>query len=169
MDVTSALLPTTSAHHPHHHFVFNVAQNETTLNRINHNCMRDAVLIAICNSVTRLAQDIQQIFCHHWNLGLCSIFCACVVFSILGYMAHSTGQLVDQVNIWHKPASIISFGKSKQSKQILMAVNQVVDGGEGLVFVVYPEVVSLMPEVCMKQRTISFKTPLQTYTILQSC
>ena len=81
-------------------------------------------------------------------------------------MAHSTGQLVDQVNIWHKLASIISFGKSKQ---ILMAVNQVVDGGEGLVFVVYPEVVSLMPEVCMKQRTISFKTPLQTYTILQSC
>lgn len=69
-------------------------------NKINHNCMRDAVLIAICNSVT-------------------SIFCACVVFSILGYMAHSTGQLVDQV----------------------------VDGGEGLVFVVYPEVVSLMPEI----------------------
>ena len=169
MDVTSALLPTTSAHHPHHDFVFIVAQNETTLNRINHNCMRDAVLIAICNSVTRLAQDIQQIFCNHWNFGFCSIFCACVVFSILGYMAHSTGQLVDQVNIWQKPASIISFGKSKQSKQILMAVNQVVDGGEGLVFVVYPEVVSLMPEVCMKQRTISFKTPLQTYTILQSC
>ena len=45
-----------------------------------------------------------------------------------------------------------------------MAVNQVVDGGEGLVFVVYPEVVSLMPEVCMKQRTISFKTPLQKNT-----
>ena len=38
-----------------------------------------------------------------------------------------------------------------------MAVNQVVDGGEGLVFVVYPEVVSLMPEVCMKQRTIFSK------------
>jgi len=69
-------------------------------NRFNHNCMRDAVLIAICNCVT-------------------SIFCACVVFSILGYMAHSTSRPVDQV----------------------------VQGGEGLVFVVYPEVVSLLPEV----------------------
>jgi len=69
-------------------------------NRFNHNCMRDAVLIAICNCAT-------------------SIFCSCVVFSILGYMAHSTSRPVDQV----------------------------VQGGEGLVFVVYPEVVSLLPEV----------------------
>lgn len=69
-------------------------------NRFNHNCMRDAVLIAICNCAT-------------------SIFCSCVVFSILGYMAHSTNRPVDQV----------------------------VQGGEGLVFVVYPEVVSLLPEV----------------------
>ena len=31
----------------------------------------------------------------------CSIFCSCVVFSILGYMAHSTNRPVDQVNIKH--------------------------------------------------------------------
>ena len=29
-----------------------------------------------------------------------SIFCACVVFSILGYMAHSTSRPVDQVATW---------------------------------------------------------------------
>ena len=42
-----------------------------------------------------------------------------MVFSILEYMAHSTSRAVDEV----------------------------VQGGEGLVFVVYPEVVSLLPKV----------------------
>ena len=67
-----------------------------TLSSYNHfhrNCQKDAVMIAIANSLT-------------------SLFSGCVVFAILGYMAHDSGK----------------------------SVMSVVKGGPGLAFLVYPEV-----------------------------
>ena len=67
-----------------------------TLSSYNHfhrNCQKDAVMIAIANSLT-------------------SLFSGCVVFAILGYMAHDSDK----------------------------SVMSVVKGGPGLAFLVYPEV-----------------------------
>lgn len=72
-----------------------------TLSSYNHferNCHRDAIVIAVANCLT-------------------SLFSGCVVFAILGYMSHITGQ----------------------------PVLEVVKGGPGLAFLAYPEVVSQLP------------------------
>ena len=66
--------------------------------RFTRNCHRDAVLVAIANSVT-------------------SLFSGLVVFSVLGFMAHISEK----------------------------EVKDVVSGGPGLAFIVYPEVVSRIP------------------------
>jgi len=63
-------------------------------NKFHHNCHRDAVFVSFINSFT-------------------SIFSACVIFSILGYMAHQKG----------------------------VEVGDVVQSGPALAFLVYPEVV----------------------------
>ncbi|KAK7097592.1 sodium-dependent proline transporter-like [Littorina saxatilis] len=67
-------------------------------NPFKHNCYRDAIIVAIINCAT-------------------SIFAGFVIFSMLGYMAHSTNQ----------------------------AVENVTEDGPGLVFVVYPEGIARMP------------------------
>jgi len=63
-------------------------------NKFNHNCHKDAIIVCCINTFT-------------------SFFSAVVIFSILGYMAHSKGVKVDDV----------------------------VQSGPGLAFLVYPEVV----------------------------
>ncbi|XP_072014775.1 sodium- and chloride-dependent glycine transporter 1-like [Amphiura filiformis] len=66
-------------------------------NKFHHNCYRDALAIAVANSLT-------------------SIFAGLVIFSIIGFMAHSTGKEVDNV----------------------------VSQGFGLAFMAYPEAVARM-------------------------
>ena len=63
-------------------------------NKFNHNCHRDTVMVCFINSFT-------------------SVFSACVIFSILGYMAKQKG----------------------------VEVGEVVESGPALAFLVYPEVV----------------------------
>ena len=63
-------------------------------NKFNHNCHKDAIMVCCINTFT-------------------SFFSAVVIFSILGYMAHSKG----------------------------VEVKDVVESGPGLAFLVYPEVV----------------------------
>jgi len=71
----------------------------SSYNRFERNCHKDAVLIALSNSVT-------------------SVFSGLVVFSILGFMAHTNGLTVE---------------------------GMVEASGPGLAFIVYPEVVTLLP------------------------
>ncbi len=70
----------------------------SSYNRFTHNTHRDAVVIALAN-------------------GLTSVFAGLVVFSIIGFMAHDQGVLVENV----------------------------VASGPGLAFVTYPEAVARMP------------------------
>ncbi|KAL8582804.1 hypothetical protein ACOMHN_066820 [Nucella lapillus] len=69
-----------------------------SFNPFKHNCYRDAILVSLINCAT-------------------SVFAGFVIFSMLGYMAHSTNQ----------------------------AVENVTEDGPGLVFVVYPEGIARMP------------------------
>ena len=70
----------------------------SSYNEFHRDCHRDAVTIAIAN-------------------GLTSIFSGCVVFAILGYMAHDSG----------------------------VSVFEVVESDVGLAFVAYPEIVTKLP------------------------
>ncbi|XP_071477252.1 sodium- and chloride-dependent neutral and basic amino acid transporter B(0+)-like [Diadema antillarum] len=70
----------------------------SSYNKFHNNCYFDAVLVATLNCLT-------------------SIFAGFVIFSIVGFMAHTLDQ----------------------------PVNEVVDGGFGLAFIAYPEAVALMP------------------------
>merc|ERR1712024_400278 len=69
----------------------------SSYNGFRTNCHRDALLIGCCNSFT-------------------SIYAGCVVFGVVGFIAH----------------------------QKQMPVDSVVDAGPGLAFIVYPEAVSAM-------------------------
>lgn len=68
----------------------------SSYNHFNRDCQRDAISIALANGITSLTSG-------------------CVVFAILGYMAHESGR----------------------------SVLDVVKGGPGLAFLVYPEVRSI--------------------------
>lgn len=72
-------------------------------NKFNHNCLRDAIVVPVINCMT-------------------SVFAGCVIFSILGFMAHVT---------------------CRQS------IEAVVADGPGLIFVVYPAAVAILPAAPM--------------------
>ena len=88
----------------------------SSYNKFTRDCHRDAVLIALTNSVTSLfsGSQIEIVECICAKMRHLYFGAGMVVFSILGYMAQVTNQ----------------------------DVSEIVAPGSGLAFIVYPEVVS---------------------------
>ena len=90
----------------------------SSFNKKDKNCFRDAIIIGVINCST-------------------SLFCGLVVFAMLGFMAHESGKPIEQVMEFCSPLNPSVIIRTS-------FVFQVVQGGPGLAFIIYPEIVTKM-------------------------
>jgi solute carrier family 6 (neurotransmitter transporter, serotonin) member 4 len=91
----------------------------SSYNKFNNNCYRDALLTSSINCLT-------------------SFLAGFVIFSVLGYMAHVQKVGVDEVGLEVKQLFVRSFRSNFTNFSLKTSQ------GPGLVFIVYPEAISLM-------------------------